>query len=198
MHPNDIDRKRTERALKSRERYRYVSVNISVVSGGYLIESPCCSRNIGVEGGVMDVAMLQHDGTSASWHVFRKDHKQGIWKLHPTHRHLAAVTDLLNTDPERVFWQIRTAGLLWKQAKLRPSNRCSRRVMMRLKPIRRCDRNTRTSPGSCDSSDLTETPFRSTWQFDLHLLDSADHCTRITDDPARATGVVLAKRRREP
>ncbi len=46
----------------------------------------------------------------------------------------------------------------------------------------------------CDASDVTETPFRSIGEFDLHLLDSADHCAEITNDPARATGVVLAKR----
>ncbi|WP_439373374.1 hypothetical protein [Bradyrhizobium sp. DASA03120] len=44
----------------------------------------------------------------------------------------------------------------------------------------------------CDSSDLTETPFCSIRQFDVHLLDSADLCMRITDDPTRATGIVLA------
>lgn len=46
----------------------------------------------------------------------------------------------------------------------------------------------------CDASDVTETPYRSFGAFDLHLLDSADHCTQITDDPARATGIVLARR----
>lgn len=46
----------------------------------------------------------------------------------------------------------------------------------------------------CDASDVTETPFRSFGAFDLHLLDSADHCAQITDDPGRATGIVLAKR----
>lgn len=46
----------------------------------------------------------------------------------------------------------------------------------------------------CDASDVTEAPFRSFREFDLHLLDSADHCAQITDDPARATGIVLAKR----
>ena len=46
----------------------------------------------------------------------------------------------------------------------------------------------------CDASDVTETPYRSFGLFDLHLLDSADHCAGITDDPARATGIVLAKR----
>lgn len=46
----------------------------------------------------------------------------------------------------------------------------------------------------CDASDVTETPFRSFRAFDLHLLDSADHCAQITVDPARATGFVLARR----
>jgi hypothetical protein len=46
----------------------------------------------------------------------------------------------------------------------------------------------------CDASDVTETPFRSFASFDLHLLDSADHCAQITADPTRATGIVLAKR----
>lgn len=46
----------------------------------------------------------------------------------------------------------------------------------------------------CDASDVTEAPFRSFREFDLHLLDSADHCAQITADPARATGIVLAKR----
>lgn len=46
----------------------------------------------------------------------------------------------------------------------------------------------------CDASDVTEAPYRSFEAFDLHLLDSADHCAQITDDPARATGIVLARR----
>jgi hypothetical protein len=46
----------------------------------------------------------------------------------------------------------------------------------------------------CDASDVTEEPYRSFREFDLHLLNSADHCAEITDDPARATGIVLAKR----
>jgi hypothetical protein len=50
----------------------------------------------------------------------------------------------------------------------------------------------------CDASDVTETPFRSYATFDLHLLDSRDHCALVTDDPARATGVILAKREATP
>ena len=45
-HPNDLDRKRIERALKVRKRYRYVTPNVTTTVGGYRIESPCCSRNI--------------------------------------------------------------------------------------------------------------------------------------------------------
>lgn len=50
----------------------------------------------------------------------------------------------------------------------------------------------------CDASDVTETPFRSFREFDLHLLDSADHCALITADLAQATGIVLAKRTVRP
>lgn len=50
----------------------------------------------------------------------------------------------------------------------------------------------------CDASDVTEMPFRSFPAFDLHLLDSADHCAQITADPARATGIVLATRAARP
>jgi hypothetical protein len=46
----------------------------------------------------------------------------------------------------------------------------------------------------CDASDVIETPFRVYEHFDIHLLDGADHCAQITSDPARATGVVLARR----
>ncbi|CCD97285.1 hypothetical protein [Bradyrhizobium sp. ORS 375] len=46
----------------------------------------------------------------------------------------------------------------------------------------------------CDASDVTEAPFRSYAAFDLHLLDASEHCAGVTDDPAKATGLILAKR----
>ena len=46
----------------------------------------------------------------------------------------------------------------------------------------------------CDASDVTEAPFRSYSAYDIHLLDSADHCAHVTGDPAAATGIILAKR----
>jgi len=47
----------------------------------------------------------------------------------------------------------------------------------------------------CDASDVSEAPALSSAHFDLHLLDSRDHCVAITSDPETATGVVLAQRR---
>ncbi len=46
----------------------------------------------------------------------------------------------------------------------------------------------------CDASDVIEPPFRSFAHCDVHLLDGADHCVTVTDDPARATGVIVAFR----
>ena len=104
-HPNELDCRRIERALGSRRRYRYVSPKVSCVTGGYLIKSPCCSRNIDADGGIIDVALLRHDAASATWQLFRKDHRTGAWELHGIHQRLASVTDVLNADSERVFWQ---------------------------------------------------------------------------------------------
>jgi hypothetical protein len=50
----------------------------------------------------------------------------------------------------------------------------------------------------CDAGDVSEVPFRTYSRFDVHLLDSADHCSHITTDPTRATGIVLAKRNAAP
>lgn len=47
---------------------------------------------------------------------------------------------------------------------------------------------------SCDASDVDEPPFKIYAAFDMHLLNSADHCAEITTSPDRATGIVLARR----
>ncbi|SFK02541.1 hypothetical protein [Methylocapsa palsarum] len=47
---------------------------------------------------------------------------------------------------------------------------------------------------ACDASDVTDEPFQSFPLFDLHLLNSKDHCSQITSDPAQATGLILARR----
>jgi hypothetical protein len=104
-HPNEFDRKRIERSLRTRKRYRYVKPAVATTIGGYRIESPCCSRNIDPGGGVVDVALLLHDAEAARWQLFHKDHSRGLWQLDSTHARLLEALERLNADPERSFWQ---------------------------------------------------------------------------------------------
>jgi hypothetical protein len=104
-HPNELDRKRIERALKTRKRYRYVTPKVTTTVGGYRIESPCCSRNVDPSGGVVDVALLLHDADGAKWELFRKNHARDMWQLDGTHARLHGALDRLSADPERRFWQ---------------------------------------------------------------------------------------------
>ena len=46
----------------------------------------------------------------------------------------------------------------------------------------------------CDASDVEEEPFRTIGGFDLHLLDTRDHCPTVVSDPATANGLILATR----
>ena len=104
-HPNEFDRRRIERALGDRKRYRYVSPSVATTAGGYLIEAPCCSRNIDPEGGVVDVALMLFDEDRAEWRLFRKNHAKRAWELHSTYDRLIELLEELNADPEREFWQ---------------------------------------------------------------------------------------------
>lgn len=105
MHPNDVDRKRIEKALSTRARYRYVSPEVSAIEGGYRIQSPCCSRNIDKEGGMVDIARLEYLSGSLRWRLFRKDHAHGAWLFYGDFHRLETLLQLLNQDPERIFWQ---------------------------------------------------------------------------------------------
>jgi hypothetical protein len=45
----------------------------------------------------------------------------------------------------------------------------------------------------CDAQDMSgEDAFREYPKFKLYLVDGRDHCWHITDDPASATGIVVA------
>lgn len=44
----------------------------------------------------------------------------------------------------------------------------------------------------CDAADVLEEPYRSFPNFDLHLVDASNHCTEMTNDPLRATGILVA------
>ena len=104
-HPNDVDRKRIERTLTQRLRYRYVSPEVFPIENGYQIKSPCCSRNIDKSGGVIDVARLEFVAAQRIWRLYRKEHKQSQWLLHSEFERLTELMDQLNQDPERIFWQ---------------------------------------------------------------------------------------------
>jgi hypothetical protein len=103
--PNEFDKKRIERALDSRRRYRYVSPSVVAVSEGYRIESPCCSRNIDPDGGVVDVALLLYDDERGKWQLYCMNHERKAWELHSAYSRLHELLDGLNADPEREFWQ---------------------------------------------------------------------------------------------
>ena len=47
----------------------------------------------------------------------------------------------------------------------------------------------------CDAQDMSgEQAYREYPRFNLYLVDGRDHCWRITDDLAAATGIVVASR----
>jgi len=104
LQPNDLDLQRIAQALDQRVRYRYVTPLVEGVESGYQISSPCCSRNVDRDGGVILIARLiyleQHD----EWLLYRKDHRGGAWVLHSCARRLADMLCHLRDDPARVFW----------------------------------------------------------------------------------------------
>src|SRR5271169_1589085 len=104
MHPNQVDRKRIERALEQRERYRYVTPQVvpDEEEHGYRIESPCCSRNVEPAGGIIDIALLKY--LKPHWLLYRKDHDYSTWVLHSVVETLNAALEILLPDEERVFW----------------------------------------------------------------------------------------------
>jgi hypothetical protein len=104
-HPNDLNRRWIERALQSRKRYRYVSPSVRPADGGYRIESPCCSRNVDAEGGVVDIAFLEFCAETGSWRLYHKDHARAAWTLEGAYPRLVEALDHLNADPARKFWQ---------------------------------------------------------------------------------------------
>ena len=103
--PNDVDRKRIERALAQRQRYRYVSPQVRKEADGYRIESPCCSRNVDQSGGVIDIARLEYLDQWCSWRLYHKDHGHAQWVVEGEYTTLTAVLRRLNEDPQRIFWR---------------------------------------------------------------------------------------------
>jgi len=104
-HPNELDMRRIERALKARKRYRYVQPDVLPHQDGYLIRSACCSRTIDPDGGEIDVALLRWDESPPGWSLLRKDHANGSWIVDSNFDRLPELFDRLNADPDKRFWQ---------------------------------------------------------------------------------------------
>lgn len=98
----DLDVRRVQRALRGRRRYRYVRPQVLREADGLRIVSPCCSRNIDPQGGVIDIALLQW--RNGRWHLFHKDHRQGCWQPHAAEARLPDLLQLLQNDEQRIFW----------------------------------------------------------------------------------------------
>lgn len=103
--PNELDLRRIVRQLRQRVRYRYVRPRVDCCEGGYRIQSPCCSRNIDADGGVIDIALLAYESGPACWALYRKDHGSGQWLPQLRAVRLDEALDLLNRDPQRLFWR---------------------------------------------------------------------------------------------
>lgn len=104
-HPNEFDLRRIRHMLEQRVRYRYVTPVVQPIPGGYLVVSPCCSRNIDSSGGIIDIARIEYAAETDMWQLYQKDHQHSTWRLHSDAATLQKLIASLNEDPSRVFWQ---------------------------------------------------------------------------------------------
>lgn len=101
---SQLDRRRIERALEARARYRYVKPQLVLEPDGFRVVSPCCSRNVDPDGGTIDIARIECTAQLALWRLYSKNHGTLEWVLQAEGR-LHELLDLLKQDPRRVFWQ---------------------------------------------------------------------------------------------
>jgi hypothetical protein len=103
-HPNEVDRKRIAKNLAARERYKYVAPMVLDAEDGYVIRSPCCSRTVDPEGGIIDVARLEYQ-EGGFWRLYRMDDEKQRWMAHSEYLSLNALLARLTADTKREFWR---------------------------------------------------------------------------------------------
>lgn len=98
----ELIRRRILRVLADRERYRYVQPDVVCIDGGWLVTSPCCSRNVDPAGGVILIARIER--RDESWRLLARDHAQGEWVDHGEFARLDTLLHAMCRDPQRVIW----------------------------------------------------------------------------------------------
>lgn len=97
----EVAYRRVVRALRTRKRYRYVRPEVRPQGEGFLVVSPCCSRNVEPDGGIIEIAWLERAGEA--WRLHFRDHATRRWAQRAEGT-LPMLLDVLCVDPERVFW----------------------------------------------------------------------------------------------
>ncbi len=110
----DFMQHRLERALRERVRYRYVRPRVLREGESFRIQSPCCSRNVDPNGGMIDIALLvplaAMAGATASdrprqrWSLCARNHLRKSWESKYESGQLDELLDFLCIDHERQFW----------------------------------------------------------------------------------------------
>lgn len=116
----DFIRPRLENALRQRKRYRYVHPEVLHEGPYFRVQSPCCSRNVDKDGGLIDIALLAPPEApcpehalqpehlpapeAGQWRVYARNHRAATWVLQHSSTHLQALLTLMCQDPQRVFW----------------------------------------------------------------------------------------------
>ena len=95
---------RIARALRGRERYKYVQPRVEREGLGWKVVSANCSRSIDRAGGDIDIAWFV-PASDGRWLLHARDHAQGCWVLKAAGLTLAAALARVCTDPLREFWQ---------------------------------------------------------------------------------------------
>jgi len=101
--PGELVRRRILRELERRSRYRYVRPEVSWHDGGWQVCSPCCSRNVDADGGVIDIARLENPEPDL-WRLYARDHVLGRWLWQASAARIEELLALGVEDVHRVFW----------------------------------------------------------------------------------------------
>lgn len=96
-------RRRIERALRQRSRYRYVHPEVLCVAEGWKIVSPCCSRSVDEEGGTIDIALIRRIQPDF-WTLAARDRDADGWCTVDSGTRVDELLPQLCTDPMRIFW----------------------------------------------------------------------------------------------